>query len=162
MLIGAPGLLDLRECDHALGQRALGGRIDQDHVLQAWDLASHRKHALQVLALRHRDPRTGVGDHELDLAGSEGLIDRKRSRAEHDRRQVDDVELRTVGEHDRKRLPPPQPQLVQSAGDVASALAPLRPGERLRIVPGADRDAIAKHRTGDLERLAERRRSHRA
>ena len=54
------------------------------------------------------------------------------------------MELGPVVEQDRECVPAAQAQPVQAPGEVACPLAPLRPGERLRIALRADRDAVAK------------------
>ncbi len=79
--------------------------IDDDHVLQPGQVVARLQQPLEVLALDHGDAGGGVGDDVLDLVGGVGLVDREGRRAERDRGEVDDVELGTVGEHDRERLP---------------------------------------------------------
>ena len=152
----APEGLDLLEREHAFEERLFVGVVEHDHALEVREVLARLQQPLEVLALDHRDVGVGVGDHILDLVGGVGLVDREGRRAERDRGEVDDVELGAVGEHDRERVAAPETQPVQPPGEVAHALAPLRPGERLLVAFGADRDAVAEPGAGELERLDDR------
>ncbi len=136
--------LDLREHEHTFGERLFLGEIDDDHALQLGQVLAYLQHPLEVLALDHGEAGGGVGDHVLDLVGGVSLVDREGRRAECDRGEIDDVELGAVGEHDRERLSAPQPQAVKAPGEIAHAPVPLRPGERLLVALGADRDTIGE------------------
>ena len=60
---------------------------------------------------RRSPPGSRIGAQVADLLGRIGEIDRERRRPEHRRRQVDDVELGAVAEHDRHGVAPSDPEL---------------------------------------------------
>ena len=101
----------------------------------------------------------GVGDHVLDLVGRVGHVDRERRRADHHRREVGEVELGPVAEHQRDRVALRRPSAVQAAGERVDALAQLAPRPATTSSPFV-RTATSSARCGggDPERLGDRRR----
>src|SRR5436190_182744 len=80
----------------------------------------------------------GVGDDVLDLVGRVGLVDRERRGADGDRRDVHEMELGAVGEHDRDALAALEAELDQTTCHRVAALLQLPPGPRDLVVHRAD------------------------
>ena len=104
--------------------------------------------------------RAGVVDHVRDLLGRGGQVDRERRRAERHRREVGDVELGPVGEHQR--------DACRRAARRARARPPASASTRSRSSPQvsatssslrADRDAVRVVLGGEAERLGDRARA---
>src|SRR5665648_689357 len=76
----------------------------------------------QIGLLDDRYLRVRVVEEILDLLGRIGLVDRVRRRAEARDREVHEVELRTVGEHDGHRVAARHAELGQAAGDTVAIM----------------------------------------
>ena len=147
------GPLDVRKGGDALGRLA----VDHDHVLEVGQLLARLEHAVEVRLLDQRHPRPGVGDQVLDLLGCVGLIDRERDGPERHGREIADVKLRPVAEHQRDGVALAHPQLGESAGERVRALAHLTPGDRDAVVAVAQRDVVGLLLGGDAECLGDGR-----
>ena len=156
----APRALDVeagvRALDVAPRQRALAARALEHHdVLERGQLR-------EVLLLDDRDLRARVLHDVGDLLGRRGQVDRERRRAERHHREVGEVELGAVGEHQRDGVAALDAERRETAGERVDALAQLAPGQRDLVVLGADRDAVREVLGGDAEGLGDGARLQRA
>jgi len=131
------------------GARAVA--LDEDHVLERVEVLPGGEEVVGEAGLGHRDPRSRVLDHVLDLLGGVGGVDGEGSGPEGDRREVDEVELGPVGEQDRDGVAAPEAELGQTPGDGVDALAGPGPGELHRAVLGAEGDLVAVPCDGPVE-----------
>ena len=127
--------------------------VDHDHVLEPGRLLARLQHLCQVLLLADQRLGFGVAQQVADLLRRVGVVDRERRRPEHHRREVAEMELGPVGEHQRDRLATDDAQLGQPSGERVDALAQLAPGDRERVALGADRDIVRALGGGDAKRL---------
>ena len=150
----APGALDVEArvgaLDVAPRQRALAALALEHHdVLELGQLR-------EVLLLDDRDLRARVLHDVGDLLGRRGQVDRERHRAEAHHREVGEVELGAVGEHQRDGVAALDAERGETSGERVDALAQLAPGERDLVVLGADRHAVREVLGGDAEGLGDR------
>ena len=113
--------------------------------------------------------RAGVADHVGDLLGRGGLVDRERRRAERHRREVGEVELGPVGEHQRdgvaaraRRARAARRRARRRAraarAQVSETSSSLRAdGDAVRVVLGRDPERLGDRRGADGARRGARR-----
>ena len=113
--------------------------------------------------LDDHDRRARVGDHVRDLLGRGGHVDRERRRAERDRRQVGEVELGPVAEHQRDACRRAARRARPGRRRARRRARAARPGQRdLVVLACASRPGRACVGGGEAERLGDRRRADRA
>ncbi len=125
-------------------------------MLQCGHVRARREHLRQELLLADQDPGFRVPEEVLDLLGCVGRVDRERRRAQHHPREVADVELGAVGEHQGERVPPLQAELGQPGREGVDAIAQLAPRDREGIPARADGDLVETFGGGDPKRLGNR------
>ena len=136
--------------------------LEHDQGLECGQVRARLLEDAEVGLLDDRDLRGGVVDHIRDLLRRRGRVDRVRHRAEHHHREVGEVELGAIGEHQRDGVAAGDAQLGEPAGERVDAVAQLAPGQRDLVVLRAHRDAVAEVLGGDAERLGDRARPERA
>ena len=150
--------LDLVPADGALAPCPL----EHDHRLQRRELGPRRQEPLDERLLDDRHARLGVADDERDLLRRVRRVDRERRRAQRHHREVGDVELRPVAQHQRHAVAARDAALRQPAGERVDAIAQLRPGEADLVFLRADRHAVGVFLDRDPERLGHRAGAERA
>ena len=96
-------------------------------------------------------------DDVLDLVGRVGLVDRERRRPDHHRREVAEVELGPVAEHqgDRVALAQAEPRRPPASASTRSRSSPQV--HEIVVALRADGDLVGAFADGDAERLGDRR-----
>jgi hypothetical protein len=125
--------------------------VDHDHVVHA----VQGRDTLEECLLGDDDAGAGVPHLVLDLLGRVGVVDRERRGAEVHGGRVEEVELRAVGEHDRERMPAPEPERGEPGGHRLHLVGVLAPRHRERVLLEAQRAAVRVRCGGDLEGLGE-------
>ena len=129
--------------------------VEHDHVLERGGLLARREDLGQVGLLDNGDLGGRVVEQVLDLLGRVGLVDRVGRGAEARDREIHDVELRAVGEHDRHGVAARDAELGEPARKGVDAIAQLRPGQRDLVLLGSHGDAIGDALGGAPEGLRE-------
>jgi hypothetical protein len=156
----APGGLEVEalvaaRLDFRQRNRALRRPIDRHHVLQRRHVLLGGEHALEEGPLGDEHPVARVAQQVLDLIRRGGVVDREAGGSEVHRRQVHEVELRPVGQHQAEGVPALYPQARQPGGDVPDALGVLAPGDRHGVALRAESDLVGALGGRDLKGLAE-------
>jgi len=124
--------------------------VDDDHVLDAWQLLARLEYVREVLLLDDRDVGIGVGD-DRTRSGSVRTSDRwkRASRPERHGSQIGDVELGRFDSMIADRVAAALRERREPASQRIDALAQLAPGDRFSVVDRAPRlrDRICRGRS---------------
>ena len=137
-------------------QCTVGGRVDDDQVLDGAAERDRRPDAIQERRLGHEHAVTGICEQVRDLLRRRGVVDRERGGPEVHRRGVDEVELRTVGQDEADSVTPPDAERVKRPGVAPDPLGILGKRDRDAVGDRAQRDLVGPVGRGELKRLAHR------
>jgi len=129
---------------------AAGELVEQDDA----HVAGRGAHDVGEARLGDHQPVARVAHDEPDLLGRRAVVEAEGRRAQEHRGGVDDVELGPVDEHERERVAPAQPEVVQERGGGGQALGQLGVGQRDGVVGSAQGDLVGALGGGREERLA--------
>ena len=91
-------------------------------MLEAGQFAAGGEQVRQQRRLGDGKTRAGITHDVRDLLGRQRLVDREWRRADRGGRQVDQVELWSVTDHQRHRIAAADAELGEAAGDGVDAL----------------------------------------
>ncbi len=153
---GLPGGVEVEARASARGQ--LVERLDDHDVLEGGAARLRGLDPIEERRLGDEHTVARVAQQVLDLLRRRGVVDRERHRAEVHRRDVHEVELGAIREHERHRVAPLHAETGEPGREVSHALGVLAPGDRRRVAQRAQRHLVGHLRGAALEGLAQRRR----
>ena len=133
-------------------------RLDDHDVLEGGAARLRGLDPIEERRLGDEHAVARVAQQVLDLLRRRGVVDRERHRAEVHRRDVHEVELGAIREHERHRVAPLHAEPGEPGREVSHALGVLAPGDRRRVAQRAQRHLVGHLRGAALEGLAQRRR----
>ena len=110
---------------------------------------------LDVLRLAHDHLGVGVVEQVHQLLGGQRVVDRERDGADVLGADLERIELRPVGHHQRHRVAALDAEARQAGRDLAHLVGVLPPGQGLRAAWCAQRDGVRVDGGGALEGFTE-------